>query len=657
MTYLNILWHFHQPFYMTPESNRIDSATITFRVLYNYYPMALMIKNSGMKLSCNFTPPLIIQIKKIAKNQIIDGFQALLQNENSLDLEKIAIFLEDLPAKIKVRYTIFKKLIDKFYSKDISGSEISDLKMWMHLACIHPYVLKYFPEIDQLCEKSVGFTSKDRQVLIDFERNVFSQVISLYRELLESGSIEISTTPGYHPIMPLVYDLSIARKTSTSLEIPSIEFSYPEDVRAHIEMGIGIATDVFGKRISGIWPAEGSISNEVLDILMEYGIKWLGADEQILYGSNCEQKDISSTLYKWKNTFNIFFRNHHFSDRIGFIYHSWEESAAADDLVKRIHEFSSGREKILTIILDGENPWEWYRQDGSVFLTSFYQKVVSDNSIKPITFSQACELNFKTVSLHSIPAGSWMGLNFDNWIGKPDANKLWSILADARKTAKQHASRQEIQQELKNLFLMAESSDFFWWMSVPAEQSTKVKFYSLFRSIISKIYKTSGLVVPVEVAKAFVPATKINQPENYITANIDGKITNFFEWSGASEIDITQLWMTFQPFDLPVKKLFYGYDRDNLYIRIDISRNIFTSISIETEDRGIIFSYDITKETFTDENIAVDECMEIKIPWEKIGKDLVHLLIRMKSSDTEIMIPPAGYIVFEKKSFDDEWNA
>ncbi|MGC8805669.1 MAG: hypothetical protein ACP5QD_07045, partial [Candidatus Ratteibacteria bacterium] len=210
MTYLNILWHFHQPFYMTPESNRIDSATITFRVLYNYYPMALMIKNSGMKLSCNFTPPLIIQIKKIAKNQIIDGFQALLQNENSLDLEKIAIFLEDLPAKIKVRYTIFKKLIDKFYSKDISGSEISDLKMWMHLACIHPYVLKYFPEIDQLCEKSVGFTSKDRQVLIDFERNVFSQVISLYRELLESGSIEISTTPGYHPIMPLVYDLSIA---------------------------------------------------------------------------------------------------------------------------------------------------------------------------------------------------------------------------------------------------------------------------------------------------------------------------------------------------------------------------------------------------------------------------------------------------------------
>ena len=325
--------------------------------------------------------------------------------------------------------------------------------------------------------------------------------------------------------------------------------------------------------------------------------------------------------------------------------------------MKKIKEFSEGREKILTIILDGENPWEWYRQEGSVFLTRLYERVLSDGNIKPVTFSQACKLNFKTVSLDSIPAGSWMGLNFDNWVGKPDANKLWQILADARKTAEQHASKQGIQEQLNNLSLMAESSDFFWWMSVPAEQSTKIKFYSLFQSIISKIYRTAGLSVPFEVTKAFVPVTNIKQPENYITAVIDGRITNFFEWYGASEIDIIRIWTTFQPFDLPVKKLFYGYDRNNLYIRIDISQKVFSSISIETEDRGIIFSFDITKETFIDENIALDECIEIKIPWEKIGTDQVHLLIRMKTAESEISIPPAGYIVFEKQSFDDEWAA
>ncbi len=169
-----------------------------------------------------------------------------------------------------------------------------------------------------------------------------------------------------------------------------------------------------------------------------FKIAWLGADEQILYGSDTPHKDPASFLYTWKDSFIIFFRNHEFSDRIGFIYQSWNEEEAAKDMVRRIESFSGGQERMLTIILDGENPWEWYTEEGSVFLNNFYGMILSSGNIRMLKPQQMCNLDFKKVSLGTVPPGSWMGLHFDNWIGSADANRMWKILADARKTVKQH---------------------------------------------------------------------------------------------------------------------------------------------------------------------------------------------------------------------------
>jgi len=657
MTYLNLLWHFHQPWYIFPGSNRIERAIITFRTLYNYYPMAKMIQESGTTLTCNFTVPLLLQIKKIDEGEIIDSFQEMLIEDSENDSVKIKIFLEDIPERIKNKNEILRKLMEKFFSQDISKREISDLKIWMHLVCFHPCMVRWFPEIKQLIEKGAGFDSDDRKMLVKLEKEIFSQTLGFYNNLWNSGLIEISITPGYHPIMPLVYDLSIAKKTKTSLQIPDIEFRYPEDVRGHIEMGFETAEKIFGKNVFGIWPAEGSISNEIFDMLVDYNIKWIGADEQILHNTDVSDKEISSTIYRWKDSFCIFFRNHEFSDRIGFVYHWWDEKSAAEDLFKKIEDFSENNEKILTIILDGENPWEWYRDGGSIFLPEFYGRINSSKKIKPITFSSACNLSMKNISLSNIPPGSWMGLHFDNWIGNPDANRLWQILANARKTVYQQTGKTPLHDGLRNLILMAESSDFFWWMSVSADITTKTKFYSLFQAIISSIYQTIGLKTPQEVLSAYLPATQIGQPDRAITATIDGKLTSFFEWSGASEIKIEQLWTTFQPFDLPVKKLFYGYDMKNLYFRLDISQKVFRAISVEIKEKGVIFSFDIPEGNFVFENIALVDFLEIKIPWEKIGSnDDVAFALKLKTSDTEIRIPPAGFVVFKKKIFDDDWT-
>ncbi|MCM8817134.1 MAG: hypothetical protein NC913_06460 [Candidatus Omnitrophica bacterium] len=653
MTYLNLIWHFHQPWYLAPDSDTLNVSTITFRVLYNYYPMAKMIEDSGSRVCCNFTVPLLLQIQKIANGEITDGFQKILTTDTENDLAKTRIFCQDLPERVKNKYAIFKNLIEKLNSGEISKQELSDLKTWMHLCCFHPVMGKYFPEIEELKKKGVGFNQKDRELLLQIEKSIFSNVISIYKRLYEQELIEISITPGYHPIMPLIYDIKIALQTKTLLKIPDIEFSYPEDVTAHIEKGFELAEKVFGKKPIGIWPAEGSLSEQVLDVLAGFNIAWVGADEQILYGSNVSYKDPSSFLYTWKDAFFIFFRNHDFSDRIGFIYQSWNEKDAADDMVKRIEDLSGVQEKMLTIILDGENPWEWYRQEGSIFLSEFYQRVILSKNIRMMTPAEMKNLNVKKVLLETIHPGSWMGLHFDNWIGSDDANNMWKILADARKTVKQHYVNVGLNEKLKNLILLAESSDFLWWMSVPASQQTKMKFFTIFQAIISTIYKELGMEIPTDVLQARIFDTKIEEPTRYINPKIDGRITDFFEWSGAAKVSIEKLWTTFQPFDLPVKKLFYGYDRENLYIRIDIVEQIFSVIQIESKEFGEVFVFESGK---NNENFAIEKCIEIKVPIEKfIDENVVSFAIKLKTQDTEMRIPPAGFVSFEKKSFEDDW--
>ncbi|MCM8764260.1 MAG: hypothetical protein NC830_02690, partial [Candidatus Omnitrophica bacterium] len=208
MTYLNILWHFHQPWYIMPGSSRLNSSIITFRILYNYYPMAKMIEDSGARLTCNFTAPLLLQIKNVVDGNIVDGFQKMLESETSNDIVKVKLFAAEFPEKIKKKNTILKTLLNKLDSGEISKQELLDTMTWMHLVCFHPLMGKYFPEIEELKKKAVGFSQKDREMLLGIEKKAFSDIIPLYRKLVESDLIEISTTPGYHPIMPLIYDIS-----------------------------------------------------------------------------------------------------------------------------------------------------------------------------------------------------------------------------------------------------------------------------------------------------------------------------------------------------------------------------------------------------------------------------------------------------------------
>jgi alpha-amylase/alpha-mannosidase (GH57 family) len=662
MTFLNLLWHFHQPWYPAPDSSRIDTGIITFRFLYNYLPMVFFLEESDVHVSCNFTPTLLLQIQGIAEGSIMDTFQALLTGESQDDVAKVRFFWNEIPPSVRGRHKVACRLAEKLAGDKLNEKELSDLKVWLHLICFHRTLLNRFRDIAELQIKGVGFSQQDKQVISSIEKEYFSSFIPRLKSMQDSGRVEISTTPFFHPILPLVCNLDTAVQTETKLKIPRLNFSYPDDARKHLELARSAYRKFFGCEPRGMWPAEGAVSDQTLDILAENDLQWTATDQEIIlrisgrdFAGCCER------LYLWKDKMAIFFRNREFSDRIGFTYQKWDEKLAAEDLVARAVSFGEKTPRILAVILDGENPWEWYKDEGAFFVPELYRRISTNPAVKALTFSETCRLDFRREHLSHIPAGSWMGLNFDNWIGHQDANRGWQLLADARRAFETMHTADKPIQKLHELLLMAENSDFFWWMSLPADLLTKQKFYSSFKAILTHFYRVAGLEIPPEIESFNAVAWSSPQPKRSIHPILDGVRSNYFEWAGAAEIEPDKLWLTFQPVELPVTRLFYGCDVENLYLRIDFAGYFSGTVRLEFEGNQQIFELPLKGTRFKQPDAAYDECLEWKIPWQNTGKaegDTVsfRLILTPEGEDSFIMLPPYGFFSFKRLNAEDDWQ-
>jgi alpha-amylase/alpha-mannosidase (GH57 family) len=632
MGYLCILWHFHQPFYSDIEENINETSIIVFRTLQNYYPMAVLLKNfENIKINFNITPSLLKQIKFIAENKINDVFFNIFDYD--LSEEKLINFYNEFPGVYAHSNKILSLLKEKIELKDYSEKDIFDFKFLLHLISFNPLI--YDDEIKYFIEKMRNFDINDVGILINKEKNIFKNIIPLYKKLQEENKIEISTTPFYHPILPLIYDTEIMKKTKTNFPAPEQRFNYPEDAKKQIKNGINFYKEVFGKEPKGIWPSEGALSNEVLDLFIEENIDWTATDENLLFESlnNIEKKDIYK-VYKYKNNLFIFFRDHFLSDLIGFSYQNMDEEEAAIDLIKKIEKIlDENSEGIITIILDGENPWDYYKERGIKFLKKFYELLEENKKIKTLTFSEAIKITKNYGVIENIFPGSWMGPNFDNWIGKETANKAWEIL---KKTREKIDDLKEVDKIVEEIILNCEGSDWFWWYSIETDKNIKMKFDRYFKNNLRKVYKRLNLPFPVEIEEEIIYYEKTP----FIKPVIDGKITNFYEWYQAIEINPENLWATFKPFNLPIKKIYYGYDEESLYFRFDFYEDIDQLIIFLNEE-----IYEIEGKNFKDENIEWkwDEILEIKIKREK-EMESSKVQFQIKKGNYDFILPPYSKI-------------
>lgn len=651
MIYLSILWHMHQPYYAHPDRGEIEGPTMVFRSLFNYYPMALLLSQfPDIKISFNLTPVLIKQLEGISSGRIRDNFLEILRDETT-SREQLALFAKEMPGFALKRFKVAGILNEKIENNTFSSQDLFDMKIYLHLASFHPLITD--EGIENLLKKGKGFNMHDQEYLYGKEMDIISKILPLYRVMQDKEQIEISTSPMAHPILPLLFNTDNARKTKTSLSVPEGIFSYPADAVSQLSEGIEVYKKTFAVLPRGIWPSEGSLSNEVLELFSRSSISWTATDEHILsetLGRPLNDEHHRIWDFGGDNKVSVFFRDHTISDLIGFSYQEMAEKEAACSLMKNMEQIGKGSDgRVLTIILDGENPWDFYPEYGQDFLSSLYRMLGDSRNIKSVTFSEAAGEITEHETLKGITPGSWMGNNFDNWIGREPANKAWQILSRAREIAEEPLK--SLPEEKKKLLLenimIAESSDWFWWYSLPANSDIKRRFDSYFRNSIRKIYEISAMEVPAFLS---LPVEESGHDEiiPYIKPVIDGKKTHFYEWCNAVEVNPLNLWGTFKPVDFPVEKIFYGYDEENIFIRMDMKgsedmeiRLIFHNsaekvleISGQSEEKGLL-------------SFVKGEITEISIPREGViaGSDekKVYFAIKVVKNGQEFKIPSFDY--------------
>jgi len=403
--------------------------------------------------------------------------------------------------------------------------------------------------------------------------------------LLSRGQIEISFTPYYHPILPLLLDSSCAQEGLAGVLLPE-RFSFPDDAKWHVEKSMLEYERIFGKKPIGMWPAEGGVSEEVISLANELGVKWVGTDEGILWNSLRRSLlgsgDRESLLYKPYKVndipVSIFFRDHYLSDRIGFSYQSMKTEDAMNDFLSYISKISQAKMEdfpVVTVILDGENPWPYYPDDGGDFLPAFYDKLEPEEWLETMTPSDILkeEMEISSGRLNYLFPGSWIDSNFRIWIGDNAKNRAWKLLATSRRLVMEsQCSEEERKRALDNL-MVAEGSDWFWWYGEPNSSTEDPIFDSLFRTRLRESLRIAKAQIPVALLEPPMtqpkPAPVVKSPLTFIHPGINGSGEKYFEWYNAGRYVIQQKGGEMTK-NIPLfGALFYGFDYDFIYLRLD----------------------------------------------------------------------------------------
>jgi hypothetical protein len=349
-----------------------------------------------------------------------------------------------------------------------------------------------------------------------------------------------------------------------------------------LAMSRAYCEEVFGTQPVGLWPSEGSVSDEVFAIAAELGYEWAATDSGVLNRTVGQAVGVDGLYrpYQWRQnerTMSVLFRDHFMSDLIGFVYSRMDAAAAADDFLRRIRENCAGilgasRDALVPIILDGENAWEYYDHNGRPFLRELYRRISEDGQMNAVTVSEALRLMAPQPLDHIFPA-SWIGANFDVWIGAEEDNQAWAQLLRARQTfdaagAVPDDRRRMALEEL----LIAEGSDWCWWYGPEHDSVNRPEFDQLYRSHLANVYRFLNLAPPEELSR---PILRMSVPEVHlppsgpISPTIDGEVTSYFEWIGAGAYRVDERSGSMHGKKFVIREVFFGSDGESFYLRAD----------------------------------------------------------------------------------------
>ncbi|HXZ31679.1 MAG TPA: glycoside hydrolase family 57 protein [Terriglobales bacterium] len=606
-----ILWHQHQPFYKDLVTDEYCLPWVRLHALKDYYGMVKILDEfPEVHQTFNLVPSLIVQIQDYVSGSARDPFlQVASKPARDLTPEERLFALQYLfqanPVNMIGRYPRYRELWERFRGTGDSPEradryfqpqDFTDLQVLSQIAWFDEFFLQE-PDVAALVKKERAYSLDDQKFIIARERELLAKVLPAHAAAAQRGGIEISTSPFYHPILPLVCDTNQGAISSPGLPHPRNRFRHPEDAREHLLRGLDLHQQIFGVRPVGVWPSEGSVSEEVLAIAQSLGVRWMATDEGVLGrslqinfardGAGRLSDQLAAKLYtihqfeNGQTRMNLVFRDHTISDLVGFVYSGMPAQEAAAHLMRNIKEaaqplISKGQDAVIPIILDGENAWEYYPQSGREFLRRFYDALQREPDVEAVTVSEAISRHKNFGKLTSLVPGSWINANFNVWIGAPEDNKAWDYLYQARNFYSQAAARaSEEQRKLAfQELLIAEGSDWNWWYGPEHHSANDREFDELYRTHLSNVYQALGatppdyLAQPITAAAArpeFIPQT------SYIHPRVAGDMVRYFEWMGAAVYTADRRAGAMHGKQFLLDSVYAGIDENNVYGRLDFA--------------------------------------------------------------------------------------
>ena len=532
---LNVVlcWHMHQPQY---RSNEVYTRPWTWlHAIKDYSDMAAHIEVlPDARAVINFSPHLMMQVDDYAyrikrllnsgepcNDHILDALAGLLPVEKAGKEALVRSCLRSHDVNVRQRFAPYDHLCQLAEQELEAGSlpepsDLTDLLVWYCLVWMGEFMRSGSSLAIRLVEQANDYSLQDRQSLLELMGTEIAAILPRYKRLAESGQIELSVTPYSHPILPLLIDFSSAREAMPAVDLPS--GTYPggeERCNWHLQQAIDCFETHFGFRPAGCWPSEGALSERTLELLQNHGFKWTASGTHVLRNSlgDAAGQYVNPQHQLWsapgevpgENQLALIFRDDEMADLIGFSYSRWQAVDAVNDLVYRLEQAQEransqgNNDPTVSIIMDGENAWEYYPENGREFLSMLYQRLSTHPRFLLTTFSEV----LKRVPLQTLPrltAGSWVYGNFSVWMGHPAKNRAWERLIDARLAvdkaiAGDHAGRLPKEQILEQLSV-CESSDWFWWLGEEGRAQDGPAFDELFRLQLKALYHLIGVQAP-----------------------------------------------------------------------------------------------------------------------------------------------------------------
>ena len=657
------LWHLHQPEYRDPVSGQPVLPWVRLHSTRAYNDMAAALEqHEKARAVVNWAPSLLLQLEAYASGAAVDRDEEIarkpadaltpaerahvLRQGFSADWD---VWVKPVPRYAELlgkRGTDLSRIDLTRVQEAFSAQDLLDLQVHFMLAWMGFAARREQPVIAELVRKERGFTDAEKTQLLDASRDIARRIVPRWKALLRRGVVEITCSPMFHPILPLLVDSDSARRAMPDAALPP-RFQYPQDAREQVRRGLTRAEKDFGTRPVGMWPSEGSVSPEVLQILGTEGVRWCATDQGNLERSELDQPADGKPLHHvpWIcGQVAVFFRDRDLSDRIGFRYARIDAREAAGDLLGRIA--SVGKDATVTLALDGENPWERYPRSGEPFLDALYGSL--GDKVVPVLPREELAARPPKRRIARIHSGSWIESSFRIWIGHSEDNQAWTLLGQAR-AALEKARPQLPEDRFEKAYqavLAAEGSDWFWWYGDDFTTDNAPEFDALFRRNVEQVFLSIGVVPPERLARPIIAPSKDKAqaraisvaPRRLIHPLIDGYSRSYFEWSGSGfyrpgSIAGGSMYQGGGAFS----QLWYGFSLTDLYLRLDPAQGADTSGELR-----VLLVLDKTERTLRMEvRPGGAECPVLDERGEKVGSGYSGTIVELAVGTGALGLSPS----------------